>query len=188
MFKSIMTKPLAIALGLVIAGLLAGSALAADDFDAIKARGTLIVGVKHQVPPFGFLDDETGRLAGFDADLAAGLAKALGVKLQLRPVEQQNRVSSLLDGRVDLIAANLVADPDVGRVISFSEGYLLTGVGFITRKGEAKGLNDLRGKFKLMANEKTEVIAERLLTPAFCLRKGERFDATARILPAAIAA
>ncbi len=49
-------------------------------------------------------------------------------------------------------------------------------------------LNDLRGRFKLMDNEKTEVITERLLTPAFCLRKGVRYDATSRILPAAIAA
>jgi dihydroorotase len=49
-------------------------------------------------------------------------------------------------------------------------------------------LNDLRGRFKLMDNEKTEVITERLLTPAFCLRKGVRYEATARILPTAIAA
>ena len=34
----------------------------------------------------------------------------------------------------------------------------------------------------------TVVIAERLLQPAFCLRAGRRFDATAPILPRAIAA
>ncbi|MGE0629257.1 MAG: amidohydrolase/deacetylase family metallohydrolase [Hyphomicrobiaceae bacterium] len=49
-------------------------------------------------------------------------------------------------------------------------------------------LNDVRGRFKLMDNEKTEVVAERLLMPAFCLRAGTRYDATAPILPAAIAA
>jgi dihydroorotase len=32
------------------------------------------------------------------------------------------------------------------------------------------------------------VIAERLLTPAFCLKAGTRYDATAPILPAAVAA
>jgi len=49
-------------------------------------------------------------------------------------------------------------------------------------------LNDVRGRFKLMDNERTEVIAERLLEPAFCLRGGRRFDATAPILPRAVAA
>ena len=49
-------------------------------------------------------------------------------------------------------------------------------------------LDDLRGRFKLMDNEKTEVIAERLLTPAFCLRAGQRFEATSPILPKAMAA
>jgi dihydroorotase len=49
-------------------------------------------------------------------------------------------------------------------------------------------LSDLRGRFRLHDNEKTEVIAERLLQPAFCLRAGERFEATAPILPMAVAA
>ena len=49
-------------------------------------------------------------------------------------------------------------------------------------------LDDLRGRFKLPDNEKTEVIAERLLTPAFCFRAGVRHDAAAPILPKAIAA
>ena len=49
-------------------------------------------------------------------------------------------------------------------------------------------LDDVRGRFKLQDNEKTEVIAERLLLPAFCLRAGHRFEATAPILPRAVAA
>ncbi len=49
-------------------------------------------------------------------------------------------------------------------------------------------LSDLRGRFMLRDNEQTEVVAERLLQPAFCLRAGEQFDATAPILPIAVAA
>jgi dihydroorotase len=49
-------------------------------------------------------------------------------------------------------------------------------------------LDDFRGRFKLHDNEKTMVIAERLLMPAFCLRAGRRHEATAPILPHAIAA
>src|SRR6201994_3139907 len=44
-------------------------------------------------------------------------------------------------------------------------------------------LNQLTGKFALRDNEKNEVIADRLLQPAFCLRAGVRYDAIAPILP-----
>jgi dihydroorotase len=49
-------------------------------------------------------------------------------------------------------------------------------------------LREKQGRFVLRDNEKTEVIADRLLQPVFCLRAGVRHDATAPILPAAVAA
>src|SRR5947208_14224675 len=49
-------------------------------------------------------------------------------------------------------------------------------------------LAEKSGRFVLTDNEKNEVIAERLLQPAFCLRAGTRFDAVAPILPQAAAA
>jgi dihydroorotase len=49
-------------------------------------------------------------------------------------------------------------------------------------------LSDDRGRFILRDNEKTQVVAERLLQPLFCLRGGKRYDANAPILPQAVAA
>lgn len=49
-------------------------------------------------------------------------------------------------------------------------------------------LGDERGKWRLRDNEGTEVIAQRMLQPLFCLRAGKRFDADAAILPLAQAA
>jgi dihydroorotase len=49
-------------------------------------------------------------------------------------------------------------------------------------------LSDHRGRFILRDNEGTQVKAERLLQPAFCLRAGKRYDAVAPILPQAEAA
>ena len=49
-------------------------------------------------------------------------------------------------------------------------------------------LSERNGRFVLKDNENNEVIAERLLQPAFCLRAGTRFDAVAPILPQAVAA
>ncbi len=44
-------------------------------------------------------------------------------------------------------------------------------------------LNDERGRFVLRDNEETQVVADRVLTPAFCLLDGARFDADSPILP-----
>jgi dihydroorotase len=49
-------------------------------------------------------------------------------------------------------------------------------------------LDDLHGRFSLRDNGGTEVVAERLLMPAFCLRAGRRVEANAPILPHAVAA
>ena len=49
-------------------------------------------------------------------------------------------------------------------------------------------LADDRGRFRLSDNEGTEVIADRMLSPLFCLRAGRRHDAAAPILPQAVAA
>ena len=49
-------------------------------------------------------------------------------------------------------------------------------------------LHDDRGRWVLQDNENTQVVTDRMLTPAFCLRGGQRFDADASILPVAKAA
>jgi dihydroorotase len=49
-------------------------------------------------------------------------------------------------------------------------------------------LADERGHWVLRDNEGTEVAADRLLRPLFCLRAGQRFDSDAPILPMAQAA
>ncbi|SDH06573.1 dihydroorotase [Bradyrhizobium sp. Rc2d] len=62
-------------------------------------------------------------------------------------------------------------------------GALKVGMG-----ADVSVLTEQNGRFVLKDNEKNEVIAERLLQPAFCLRAGTRYDAIAPILPQAVAA
>lgn len=51
------------------------------------------------------------------------------------------------------------------------------------RVADVSVLEDLRGRWMLADNEGTQVPAERMLAPAFCLKGGERFEADAAILP-----
>lgn len=56
------------------------------------------------------------------------------------------------------------------------------------READVTVLNDERGRWVLQDNEKHQVTTDRMLRPAFCLRRGARFDADASILPVAQAA
>lgn len=49
-------------------------------------------------------------------------------------------------------------------------------------------LEDARGRWVMRDNEGTEVVTDRWLSPSFCLRAGQRFDAQSPILPLAQAA
>ena len=88
-----------------ILNFLVGTAIAGS-MDGIKARGELVVGVKADYPPYGFREKE-GRILGLEPDLAADLAKRLGVSLKIVTVLSSNRIEFLRDGKIDLIIATL---------------------------------------------------------------------------------
>lgn len=93
---------------LLAAGLfaLAGRQANADDLATIKQRGTLIVGVKADYPPFGFRSP-SGEIVGIEPALAADVAKSLDVTLELVPVVASNRIEFLLQGKIDVIIATM---------------------------------------------------------------------------------
>src|SRR4051812_36803077 len=84
----------------VSAGVVSGTA-SADTLDRIKERGPIVVGVKSDFKPWGFLDP-MGKPIGMEIDLAADVAQRLGVKLNLVPVQTANRIDFLRQGKIDL--------------------------------------------------------------------------------------
>lgn len=70
----------------------------------ILQRGTLIVGVKDDYPPWGMLDGQGGHI-GLEPDLAQALAVRMGVDLELVPVSASNRIGRVNQGQVDVVIA-----------------------------------------------------------------------------------
>jgi polar amino acid transport system substrate-binding protein len=108
--------------------LLGGQQASADDLATIKQRGTLIVGVKEDYPPFGFRS-RSGDIEGIEPSLAADVAKSLGVKLELVPVVASNRVQFLQQSKIDLIIATMNGtilrkmEVDIVRPHYYAAGY-----------------------------------------------------------------
>ena len=104
-----MKKRIIAALAVALALALALPATAqTPDIDAIKARGVLKVGVKVDVPKFGYKDAATGAVDGFEIDLARILAtKILGdaKKIDVQGVTAKTRGPLLDNGEIDLVIA-----------------------------------------------------------------------------------
>jgi len=125
---------------------LCGTLAAQDRLDTIKKRGALIVGVKDSTPGFGFVDEKTREIVGYDVDFVRAIANRLGVKLQLKPVTSASRMPQLVEGNIDIIAATMTKTAERAKQIDFSYTYFFTGQKFIVRKGTVKSLADLDGK------------------------------------------
>ena len=119
----------------VAAGLGFGLATAkADELADIKKRGTLVVGTKADYKPYGFRDP-SGAIVGLEPDLAAYVAKRLGVKLELVAVVASNRMQFLDQGKIDLMIATMTDTPDRRKIITIAEpDYYASGTTLLAPK------------------------------------------------------
>ena len=113
----------------------------------IKARGTLMVGVKPDYPPFGFRDS-TGQIVGLEVDLARDIADRIGVPLKLMSVAASSRMQFLQQGAIDLVIATMsVTDLRAKEVGLVEPYYYASSVAVLARKGANIGSGaDLKGK------------------------------------------
>jgi polar amino acid transport system substrate-binding protein len=90
--------------------------------DQILQAKQVRVAVPQDFPPFGSLN-QTMQPQGYDVDVAQMLADELRVELKLVPVTSDRRISALLSDHVDVVIANLGADPQRALSIYFSKAY-----------------------------------------------------------------
>ncbi|WP_202914032.1 ABC transporter substrate-binding protein [Pigmentibacter ruber] len=116
------------------------------DVNEIKKKKTLIVGVKDSLYPFGFVNEKSRTLEGYDIDFAKEIADKLGVKIELKPVTSANRIPLLMEDNVDLLACTMTITPERAKQINFSYPYFVSKQKFIVKKGTVKSLKDLENK------------------------------------------
>ncbi len=116
--------------------------------EKVRARGRIVVGVDGASPPFGVLDPATGKVGGFQTELAQDIARRLGVGLDTVPVTAATRVQFLQAGKVDLLIANIQWTQERSEILSYAPTpYNLVGGGaLVSRKSGIRRWEDLRGK------------------------------------------
>jgi polar amino acid transport system substrate-binding protein len=129
------------------AGLIAAPAYAQDTMAKIKERGTIVVGVKNDYKPWGYLDP-SGKIVGMEIDLVNDVASRLGVKVEMVPVIAANRMEFLNQGRIDMILATMGDTADRRKVIGMVEpNYYAGGTNVLAPKSaNLKQWSDLKGR------------------------------------------
>jgi ABC-type amino acid transport substrate-binding protein len=112
----------------------------------IQRRGEITIGVKYDVPPFGFRNPQTNEVEGFDVDIGRFIAEELGVQPKFVEAISDNRIPFLERGTVDLILSTMTINAERDTEIDFSEPYYIAQGRILVPKGsDIKGLEDLAG-------------------------------------------
>jgi ABC-type amino acid transport substrate-binding protein len=113
----------------------------------IQAAGEIKIGVKYDVPPFGFKNPQTDDIEGFDVDFGKAIADKLGVEPNFIEAISDNRIPFLQDGTTDLILSTMTINAERVMEIDFSDPYYIASGRILTKKDSPiKGLEDLAGK------------------------------------------
>ena len=119
-----------------------------DLLKTIKNRGYIIVGVKTDTRPFGYL--ENGKNVGFDVDIAKYITKDIfhdSSKIEFVQVTPSNRLYFLNVEKVDMVVATMTTSTERRRIINFSKPYFVAGQALLVRTGSPiKNLADLDNK------------------------------------------
>lgn len=111
--------------------------LFADRLEDIQKKKVLVVGVKYDFKPFGYL--ENGKVVGFDIDLAKYIHKKLSeklkrkIRLKLVQVTSKTRIPLVKANVVDIAAASMThkQNRDIG--IDFTIDYFYDGQSILVR-------------------------------------------------------
>lgn len=125
---------------------------ATPNVDAIKAAGKIVMLTNAAFPPFEYLGDElnedgTAKVVGVDADIAAEIAKDLGVELEIVDMDFDGIVLAVQSGKGDFGAAGMTVKPEREEMVNFSIKYVKSSQYILVKAGsDIKTAADLEGK------------------------------------------
>ncbi|MGE5560240.1 MAG: basic amino acid ABC transporter substrate-binding protein [Chloroflexota bacterium] len=116
-------------------------------YAAVMKAKKLIVGTEAGFQPFEFAD-ENNNIIGFDIDLAAEIAKDLGVEMEVQDMKFDALIPALQTGKINMIAAGFSIKPDRLEVVDFSEPYADAGQSIVVTMNNVviTKADDLAGK------------------------------------------
>lgn len=113
--------------------------------DEIKADGKIIMATNAEFEPFEYKDDD--KIVGIDAEIAAKIAEALGVDLEISDIAFESTIPALQAGKADFIAAGMTVTEDRKKNVDFTDPYFNASQAILVAKdSDIAKPEDLEGK------------------------------------------
>ena len=103
------------------AGSLTACGKAESDWEYISGRGKLVIGMTI-FDPMNYYDD-SGKLVGFDTELAQAACEKLGIEAEFQEIDWDNKVIELNSKNIDCIWNGMTVTDDLAKSIDFSITY-----------------------------------------------------------------
>ena len=126
-----------------------------NGLEKIKEKDKIVFGVKNDTRLFGLKNTSTGKVEGFDIDIAKALAKEIlgdENKIELVEVTSKTRVPLLQNGKIDAVVATMTITEERKKEVDFTDVYFNAGQSLLVKKGsKIKSIDDLKAGTKVIA-------------------------------------
>lgn len=123
--------------------------------EKIKDKDKIVFGVKNDTRLFGLKNTSTGKVEGFDVDIAKALAKEVigdENKVEFVEVTSKTRVPLLQNGKIDAVVATMTITEERKKEVDFTDVYFEAGQSLLVKKGsKIKSIDDLKAGTKVLA-------------------------------------
>lgn len=122
---------------LSLGALTACSSQTANNLARAKKDNQIIWGVRPDTKLFGLTNIKTGKIEGFEIDLATAITKqVLGKKGKavFRPITEKTRITLLHNGSLDAVISTMTITKERMKVVDFSDVYFAANESMIVKK------------------------------------------------------
>src|SRR5690606_3401815 len=127
----------------------------ANTLAQVEQKKVLRVAIDLNAPPFGMKNSDLKEV-GSDVETAKLLANDMGVKLEIVPTTQANRIPFLLTNKADIVVSSLSITPKRKEVVDFSTPYAaIESVIAAPEAEDIKTMDDLKGQTVVTARGTT---------------------------------
>ncbi len=114
----------------------------------IIERGNVIVANDADYPPQSSVDKATGKLVGFDVDVANRMGEVLGLNIEFKNPAWETIPAGLNQGKFDVSIGSMTPTPERAKALDFTEPYYYTSGQVFVKEGgpQISGVEDLAGK------------------------------------------
>ena len=167
-----------------------GSSAAQGDLAKVKDAGVLKVGTEGTYSPFSYHDPKSNKLVGYDVEVAAAVAKKLGVKVEYVETPWDAIFAGLTSKRYDAVVNQVTRNPEREGLYGLSDTYTVSEGVVATRADDSSisSLPDIKGKksaqsltsnwAQVAKKAGADVESVEGFTQAITLLKQKRVDAT----------